>query len=346
MDESDILKELETIKKVAEEELASVKDASDLEKWSVKYLGRKGVLLSLTRRIPEFPVSQRPLIGSHINRLKTFLIEAHDKKSASVIQFASRGPDLNFTLPGIKPEIAHYHPITIVARRICRIFRALGFGVHIGPEIETDYYNFEALNTPSDHPARDMWDTFHLDTESGLLLRTHTSPIQVRTMEKIKPPLRIVAFGKCFRRDAPDASHSPAFHQIEGLMVDEGISFAHLKGVLVYFLKSFFGEDIKVRFLPSYFPFTEPSAEISISCVICKGRGCSTCAGTGWLEVLGAGMVHPEVFRAVGIDLQDMTGFAFGAGVERIAMLKFGIDDIREFFFNDERFLSQIGHVL
>jgi phenylalanyl-tRNA synthetase alpha chain len=217
----------------------------------------------------------------------------------------------------------------------------MGFGIAEGPEIETDYYNFTSLNTPEEHPARDIWDTFYIDKKNNILLRTHTSPVQVRIMEKYKPPLRIIAPGKCFRRDAFDSSHSPMFHQIEGLMVDKNIKFIHLKGILSYFIHEFFKKEVKVVFSPSYFPFTEPSAEVSISCVICDGKGCSTCGNTGFLEILGCGMVHPNVFKNVGYDIENYTGFAFGMGVERLAMLKYGIDDIRHFYFNDLRFLEQ-----
>jgi phenylalanyl-tRNA synthetase alpha chain len=344
MDEKEALREIEKIRDESEKDLGSVSDSSGLEAWSVKYLGRKGILLAFSKRMPEVPASDRPGVGAALNGLKEFLRDVHAKKAGTMGAGEETGvPGINPTLPGLKTDSAHYHPLTIVAREICDVFRELGFGIRLGPEIETDYYNFEALNTPKDHPARDMWDTFYLDAAKGVLLRTHTSPVQIRTMEKMKPPFRIIAFGKCFRRDAPDASHTPVFHQIEGLMVGEGITFAHLKGVLVYFLKRLFRNDVQVRFLPSYFPFTEPSAEISISCVICGGKGCSTCGGTGWIEILGAGMVHPEVFRYGGLDPEKVTGFAFGVGVERIAMLKYGIDDIRDFYFNDYRFLSQLG---
>jgi len=223
------------------------------------------------------------------------------------------------------------------------IFSSMGFGVALGPDIETDFNNFEALNMPPDHPARDVWDTFFLDRRTGILLRTHTSPVQVRVMQKMKPPLRVVAVGRCFRRDAFDASHSPVFHQMEGLMVGDSISFAHLKGVLVHFVSQFFGPEVSVKFTPSYFPFTEPSAEVSISCVLCAGAGCPTCGQSGFLEILGAGMVHPQVFRNVGYDPRKVTGFAFGMGVERSAMIKYGISDIRHFTQNDLRVLRQFS---
>ncbi len=339
-------KSLENLEKVVEgavKELEEMKDSSELEQWRIKYFGRKGIFASITSSIPRLSSELRPAAGTKINSAKKQLTRMFEEKLNILQKKKSPEVDVNFTIPGIVPERASLHPITLVSREIVAIFQKLGFGIHTGPEIETDFYNFEALNMPEDHPARDMWDTFYLDEKKRFLLRTHTSPVQVRVMQKISPPLRIIAIGKTFRRDAFDASHSPVFHQVEGLMVDTGITFSNLKAVLVFFLKELFGSGVRVRFLPSYFPFTEPSAEISISCVICDGKGCQTCGNAGWLEILGAGMVHPEVFRKSGVECKNITGFAFGAGIERIAMLKYGIDDIRQFYLNDMRFLRQFG---
>lgn len=343
MYEEKTLENLESIVNNAIRELGELDDYPNIEQWRIKYFGRKGIFASLTSSIPHLPSEMRPIAGARINSAKKQLMEAFEEKLTILKKKESPDIDVNFTIPGIAPESGNLNPVTLVSREIVAIFQKLGFGIHTGPEIETDFYNFEALNMPEDHPARDMWDTFYLDREKKFLLRTHTSPVQVRVMQKISPPLRIIAIGKTFRRDAFDASHSPVFHQVEGLMVDTNITFSNLKAVLVFFLKELFGSKVRVRFLPSYFPFTEPSAEISISCVICDGKGCQTCSNAGWLEILGAGMVHPEVFRKSGLKYKDITGFAFGAGIERIAMLKYGIDDIRQFYLNDMRFIRQFG---
>ena len=307
------------------------------------FFGRKGLFADITSKIPHISPELRSETGKKINSAKKQLMQMFEEKLGFLKNKEASDTDVNFTIPGIIPDVPNLNPITLVSREIVGIFQKLGFGIHVGPEIETDFYNFEALNMPEDHPARDMWDTFYLDEDRKLLLRTHTSPVQVRVMQKISPPLRIIAIGKTFRRDAFDASHSPVFHQVEGLMVDKNITFSNLKAVLIFFLRELFGSRVRVRFLPSYFPFTEPSAEISISCVICGGKGCQTCGNAGWLEILGAGMVHPEVFRKSGLDCKNITGFAFGAGIERIAMLKYGIDDIRQFYLNDKRFIQQFG---
>ncbi|MFC2088342.1 phenylalanine--tRNA ligase subunit alpha, partial [Calditrichota bacterium] len=246
---------------------------------------------------------------------------------------------IDLTLPGRKTFIGRMHPLSIVLEEIKRIFYNMGFRVEDGPEIETDFYNFEALNIPKDHPARDMQDTLYITED--IVLRTHTSPVQIRVMQANKPPISIIAPGRVYRRDTPDASHSPFFHQVEGLVVDEGINFGDLKGVITAFAHKMFGSDIKVRFRPSFFPFTEPSAEYDFNCVFCRGKGCKVCKNTGWVEISGAGMVDPNVFDAVGYDSEEYTGYAFGMGVDRIAMLKYGIDDIRLFFENDLRFLNQ-----
>ncbi|MCM8764271.1 MAG: phenylalanine--tRNA ligase subunit alpha [Candidatus Omnitrophica bacterium] len=335
--------DIESIVKEALEELMRINSGDALEKWRLKYFGRKGIFSRLTGSIPEIDQSLRPIAGTIINSAKNQLSAAFEEKRKELSYGTGVKPEveMNLALPGVKPDYGSLHPITLVSREIVRIFHGLGFGVHTGPDIETDFYNFEALNMPADHPARDMWDTFYLENQRKLLLRTHTSPVQIRVLEKLPVPLRIIAIGKTFRRDAFDASHSPVFHQVEGLMVGYGISFSNLKAVLAFFLKELFGAEIVIRFLPSYFPFTEPSAEISISCVICGGKGCQTCGWSGWLEILGAGMVHPEVFRKSGLRDPELTGFAFGAGIERIAMIKYRIDDIRHLFFNDMRFLNQ-----
>ncbi len=333
--------DIETMVSKALEELKNINDPETLEKWRLKYFGRKGIFAELTSKIPQMEKSLRPVFGSTINRAKQTLKDAFLEKEKKISLSERVQVPLNLTLPGLKSEPVNYHPVTLVSREIVKIFQSIGFGVHTGPEIETDFYNFEALNMPEDHPARDMWDTFYLDESKRMLLRTHTSPVQIRVLEKIPIPLRIIAIGKTFRRDAFDASHSPVFHQVEGLMVGYDISFSNLKAILTFFLRKLFGSKINVRFLPSYFPFTEPSAEVSISCVICNGKGCQTCGFSGWIEILGAGMVHPEVFRKAGLKEKNITGFAFGAGIDRIAMIKYRIDDIRLFFNNDIRFLKQ-----
>ncbi len=286
-------------------------------------------------------MEDRPQFGQEANRLKklleTQLEEAQDRLKKAALQ-AEAVTGLDVTLPGRRLDLGRLHPITQIAREICDIFIRMGFQVVEGLEIETDYYNFEALNIPRDHPARDMQDTFYIS--DNIVLRTHTSPMQVRVMEQQQPPVRIIAPGKTFRRDS-DLTHTPMFHQVEGLLVDKNISFADLKGVLTTFVHEMFGPEVSLRFRPSFFPFTEPSAEVDIQCVICRGAGCRVCSQTGWLEILGSGMVDPEVFGFVNYDPEVYTGFAFGMGIERIAMLKFGIDDLRLFFDNDLRFLKQ-----
>ena len=335
---------LDRLEQLCQEALQQIQNAAEptvLENLRVQYLGRKGKLTEFTGQISQIPQADRPAVGEAINRVKQRLTTVFQEKQTSLIpQPASKQFAFDRTLPGIPRPIGHLHPLTQVIEQICEVFKELGFVVVEGPEIETDYYNFSALNIPADHPSRDSFDTFYL--EGGkYLLRSQTSTVQVRVMEKTKPPLAIVAPGKVFRPDAVDASHSFMFHQIEGLLVDEGISFAHLKGALDFFTKRLFGSQTKIRFRPHYFPFTEPSAEVDVSCLLCQGKGCSVCGRKGWLEIMGAGMVHPNVFRAVGYNPKRYSGFAFGMGIERIAMLKYGIDDIRLFFENDVRFLEQ-----
>ncbi|MDD5477268.1 MAG: phenylalanine--tRNA ligase subunit alpha [Candidatus Omnitrophica bacterium] len=326
-----------------ESDLAAITTASALEEVRVKYLGRKGLLAELTGSIPSLPVEQRGAFGKEVNALKnklSNLIEEREKvlkNSGSVLN----KENLDLGMPGIAQELGGIHPITRIIDEICSIFTRMGFSVVQGPEIETEYNNFTGLNIPLEHPSRDAFDTFYLKNYSKLLLRSHTSPVQVRVMKAHRPPLAVIVPGRVYRPDAVDASHLFMFHQIEGFLVDENIKFSDLKGILGLFVKSVFGPDIKMRFRPHFFPFTEPSAEVDISCIICKGKGCSVCGRKGWLEILGAGMIHPNVFKQVGYNPKKYTGFAFGMGVERIAMLKYGINDIRLFFENDLRFLKQ-----
>lgn len=332
---------LNKLKTQALEAIESTSDEEALEDIRVKVLGRKGELTLVLKTIGRLPPEERPEVGQLANRLKKEIeqsIKAR-KEALKGLHRKSQIKGLDLTLPGRCRPLGRLHPITQVMGEVCYIFERMGFTVVHGPEIELDFYNFEALNIPPDHPARDMQDTLYIDNK--VLLRTHTSPMQVRAMERQRPPLRIIAPGKVYRCDSPDISHTPMFHQVEGLMVDTDISFAGLKGVLTSFVQQIFDPDTPVRFRPSFFPFTEPSAEVDIQCVKCKGKGCRICSHTGWLEVLGAGMVHPEVFRHVGYDTEKFTGFAFGLGIERIAMLKFSIDDIRLFYDNDLHFLQQ-----
>ena len=333
---------LEALKEKALKELGEVESLQKLREFQVRYLGRKGELKALLKGMGRLDPEERPLIGQLANRIKDILEEAIAEKGEALRareeERRLEEERIDVTLPGRGPELGGVHPITRVLREIEEVFISMGFQVAQGPEVETDYYNFEALNIPPHHPARDMQDTFYL--EEGLLLRTHTSPVQVRVMEKFQPPIRIIAPGKVYRRDA-DVSHTPMFHQVEGLLVDEVTTFADLKGVLEEFALRIFGPHTRVRFRPSYFPFTEPSAEMDIGCVMCGGQGCRVCKGSGWLEILGCGMVDPAVFSWVNYDPQVYRGFAFGLGVERITMLKHRIDDIRLFFENDLRFLRQ-----
>src|SRR4030066_1502861 len=306
----------------------------------IKYLGRKGLLTGLLRNIAQVSEAEKPLFGKRCNEVKELLNtqieealqrQTHRKKNDIVSK-----EKIDVTLPGRTVKYGRTHPVIQIRAEICSIFASFGFSVVEGPEVELDYYNFEALNIPKDHPARDMQDTFYI--EENIVLRTHTSPVQVRVMEKVRPPVRILSAGKVYRRDS-DVSHTPMFHQIEGLLVDEGITFGDLKGILTVFLKKIFGQETKIRFRPSFFPFTEPSAEVDICCVMCRGKGCRVCGQSGWLEILGSGMVDPAVFKYVNYNSEKYTGFAFGLGVERMAMLKYGISDIRLFYENDFRFL-------
>ncbi len=336
------LKLNKTIEQIQEEALSALDAITDVEQvkeLSVRYIGRKGKMTQFLRNIPSLPEAQRPEAGKKANLAKKSLESAFaaaiDRLSAAAEDTAD---SIDVSLPGRPAPCGTLHPLTRITRRICDVFARLGFDIEEGPEVESDYYNFEALNIPKNHPARDMQDTFYVS--ENIVLRTHTSPMQVRFMEAHEPPVRIIAPGKVYRCDS-DLTHTPMFHQVEGLLVDEGISFGDLKGLLTLFVHQVFDDKTDIRFRPSFFPFTEPSAEVDIQCVMCRGRGCKVCSNTGWLEVLGCGMVHPAVFENVGYDTDRFSGFAFGMGVERIAMLKYGINDIRMFFENDIRFLRQ-----
>ena len=334
-------KQIDEIQAEALDALEKADTAEAVEQLSVRYLGRKGLITQYLRNISSLPEDERPQAGKKANQVKKHLEKA---LAAAKEQIAARqeadaaAGGIDVTLPGRPASRGHMHPITRINRRICDVFVRMGFDIAEGPEVESDYYNFEALNIPKNHPARDMQDTFYIS--ENIVLRTHTSPIQVRMMEQYAPPLRVVAPGKVYRCDS-DLTHTPMFHQVEGLLVDEAVSFGDLKGVLTEFVQQIFDPDTSIRFRPSFFPFTEPSAEVDIQCVMCRGRGCKVCSQTGWLEVLGCGMVHPAVFENVGYDTRRYCGFAFGMGVERIAMLKYGINDIRLFFESDDRFLRQ-----
>ena len=336
---------LEKLKQLSQEFDNNIEKSVDfkaVEDLRILYLGRKGELTSLLRNVNTLSPEEKPKFGQAANVLKQQIQAKIDekllelKKKEANKRVASETIDV--TLPGRKVKAGKKHPITIIFEEIKDIFTKLGFVIADGPEIENNYYNFDALNFPPDHPAKDMQDTIYL--EEDLLLRTHTSPVQIRVFEKENPPIKIIAPGKVYRHDA-DVSHSPMFHQVEGFYVDEDVTFGDLKWILNHFAKTMFGENVSLRFRPSFFPFTEPSAEIDISCFICGAKGCRACSGTGWIEILGAGMIDPNVFKAVGYDTDKYSGFAFGMGVERIAMLKFGINDIRLFFENDEKFLNQ-----
>jgi phenylalanyl-tRNA synthetase alpha chain len=326
----------------AEAALAAVRELTELEALRVKFLGKKGGLTALLARLSELPAAERPAfgkIGNEVkNRIADIIKTAETRIKSADLEAALRRQSLDITLPATGLPAGSIHPITQTMDEMIRVLTGMGFWVEEGPDVESDYNNFEALNIGKDHPARDMQATFFVSED--VVLRTHTSPVQIRTMKKYPPPIRIICPGRVYRCDS-DLSHSPMFHQVEGLMVDENISFGDLKGVLMEFIRAMFGQDLGVRFRPSYFPFTEPSAEMDMECVMCRGAGCRVCKQTGWLEILGSGMVHPQVLKNVGYDPEKYTGFAFGLGVERIAMLKFRIDSIRSFFENDLRFLRQ-----
>ncbi len=334
---------LEQIKEASLDAVKNIKDRAALDAFKVEFLGKKGRLTDVLRGMGALSAEERPVIGQLANEIRSFIegqvseISAEIDKAETLKKLADETIDV--TLPGKSVQMGKKHPLTIVLDELKDIFIGMGFEIAEGPEIETDYYNFEALNIPKDHPARDTQDTFYIS--ENVLLRTQTSPCQVRTMEKKKPPIRMISPGRVFRSDNLDATHSPLFHQIEGLVVDKGVTMADLKGTLEVFCKKLYGDDISVRFRPHHFPFTEPSAELDISCPACHGTGCRVCKGEGWIEILGAGMVHPKVLRGCGIDPEEYSGFAFGIGLERIVMRRFDIDDIRMFYENDLRFLKQ-----
>ena len=335
---------LSRIKADALEAIASPEtDDAALEALRIKYLGKKGELTAVLRGMGQLSPEERPIVGQIANEVRAEIEAAITEKKASLADAALDAKliaeKLDVTVPGKKSRVGHRHPLTLVQRDMEDIFIGMGFSIAEGPEVEYDYYNFQALNIPENHPARDTQDTFYITDK--ILLRSQTSPVQARTMEVQKPPIRIISPGRVYRSDAMDATHSPLFHQMEGLVVDKGITMGDLKGMLETFARQEFGEDTRVRFRPHHFPFTEPSAEVDISCFMCGGKGCRLCKGEGWIEILGAGMVHPNVLRNCGIDPEVYSGFAFGMGIERIAMLKYHINDIRHFYDNDVRFIEQ-----
>ena len=336
---------IEDVERAALAAVAACGEERALEDLRVRYLGKRGEVTALLKSLGRMDAAERPAAGARINAAKGAILNAIEERRQAFEreqlrrELAEQAVDV--TLPGRSRPGGSLHPITQTFRRIEAIFASAGYGVVAGPEIEDDYHNFEALNIPAHHPARAMHDTLYLD--NGMLLRTHTSPVQVRVMEETAPPIRIICPGRVYRKDDIDASHSPVFHQVEGLVVDEGIAFADLKGTVVDFVRKFFEKDLGVRFRPSYFPFTEPSAEVDVQCVHCLGDGCRACGRSGWTEVLGCGMVHPNVLAGAGIDTERYTGFAFGFGVDRFATLRFEVDDMRKLFENDQRFLRQFA---
>ena len=336
----------ETLKKIKEEALRQISadiDDSALEALRVRYLGKKGELTAVLRGMGQLSPEERPIVGQIANEVRAEIEAAISSKkqelSVLALENKLKAEKLDVTVPGSVKKVGHRHPLTLVQRDLEDIFIGMGFSIAEGPEVEYDYYNFQALNIPENHPARDTQDTFYITDK--ILLRSQTSPVQARTMEVQKPPIRIISPGRVYRSDAMDATHSPLFHQMEGLVVDEGITMGDLKGMLETFAKAEFGEDTRIRFRPHHFPFTEPSAEVDISCFACGGKGCRLCKGEGWIEILGAGMVHPNVLSMCGIDPEKYSGFAFGLGLERVTMLKYHIDDIRMFYENDVRFIEQ-----
>jgi len=338
-----VQQELEKLIKNAQADITSSADLASLDDVRVKYLGKKGLITERMKLLGKLSAEERPAAGQAINKAKqavqSTISERKDLLQNESLNAQLADEKLDVTLPGRRDTAGGFHPVTITMNRIQDLFTSMGFSVEQGPEIEDDFHNFEALNIPETHPARAMHDTFYFDNK--LLLRTHTSPVQIRALEKQQPPIRLIAPGRVYRCDS-DLTHTPMFHQVEGLMVDDSVTFADLKGIIINFLQNFFEqENLAVRFRPSYFPFTEPSAEVDIQCVMCGGDGCRVCSHTGWIEVLGCGMVHPNVFKHVDIDTEKYTGFAFGMGVERLSMIRYGVNDLRLFFENDLRFLSQ-----
>ena len=350
MNESGIASQIESLQSKALSELESVSSLEALDEWRVSFLGRRGELTQLLRGVGSLPREDRPAAGAAANALRQTLQDAMTSAEDALKRAASERSEepIDVTLPGWPVPRGGIHPTTRIVREICAAFSSMGFSVVEGPEIEWDHYNFEMLNIPKDHPARDMWDTLWIDYEDDegerpMLLRTHTSPMQARIMESARPPVRVVIPGKCYRYEATDPRHEWHFYQIEGLAVDRGITMTDLKGTLFEFARRIFGVDRKVRFRCDYFPFVEPGVDMSIDCFLCDGQGCRVCSNTGWIEIMGAGMVHPKVLEGVGYDPHIYTGFAFGMGPERISMLKHGIDDIRLFYSNDLRFLRQFS---
>lgn len=341
-----IEEQFEKVKKEAEQVVEKAASAQDLETARVKYLGRKSFLADFSKNISSLDVSDKPKAGKLLNQTKVYLQQLIKDKQKSI---TSSEEKIDVTFPSAEIKKGNLHPLSIVIRQMCEVFSHMGFEVKQGKEIEDEWHNFQALNIPLEHPSRDVFDTFYLDLSSkeknNYLLRSHTSPSQVRLMKKRQPPFSFVVPGRVYRPDNPDASHSFMFHQIEGFAVDKDITFSHLKGVLMNFAKEMFAENVEVRLRPSFFPFTEPSAEVDISCINCGGKGCSVCKRSGWLEVLGCGMIHPNVLKACDVNPKEYKGFAFGIGIERIAMLKYKIDDIRLFYENDIRFLEQFYEV-
>lgn len=339
----DLKERLKKIESEAARALTDITDLEQLEALRVEFLGKKGRITEVLRQMGKLSAEERPQIGQAANFLKERLHNIIENKKTEIEQEVRvrkmEEERIDVTLPGNKPRLGHRHPLTRISDQVKELFIGLGFTIAEGPEIENEYNNFEALNVPEHHPARDLQDTFYLD--HNYLLRSQTSTVQIRTMAQKKPPIRIIAPGRVYRSDELDASHTPMFHQVEGLVIDRGISFSDLKGTIELVVRAIYGQERLFRFRPSYFPFTEPSAEVDISCIVCAGKGCRLCSESGWLEILGAGMVHPNVLEMAGIDFKQYSGFAFGMGLDRIAMLKYGINDIRLLFENDQRFLGQ-----
>ena len=335
--------QISNIRTTAEAELSAISSTDKLEELRVKYLGKKGELTSVLKGMGGLSAEERPIVGALANEVREFLESAIEAKKSSLefelMNQRIANEKIDVTMPGKRQTLGRIHPLNAVLTQLEDIFIGMGFSISEGPEVEFDYYNFEALNIPQDHPARDTQDTFYIS--DNIVLRTQTSPVQIRVMEQQKPPIRIIAPGRVYRSDAVDATHSPVFHQIEGLVIDKGITMADLKGTLEIFVHQLYGEKTKLRFRPHHFPFTEPSAEVDISCFSCGGSGCRICKNEGWIEILGAGMVHPEVLRRCNIDPEVYSGFAFGIGLDRVAMFKYDVDDLRLFYENDVRFLQQ-----
>jgi phenylalanyl-tRNA synthetase alpha chain len=343
--------DLERLEREAADSLERVNTEDELASWHREFLGRQGKITSAMRGISNLPAEERPAFGQAVNALRSKLQAAFDQRQdrvlAASLQDRLNEERIDVTLPGRTPEIGTLHPVTRMIRDITRVFGLMGFQTVEGPEVEDAYYAFDALNIPQDHPARDVWDTIFIESdEREIVLRPHTSPMQIRTMEQIEPPVRVVVPGRCYRYEALDATHEWHFHQIEGLAVDTNITMTDLKGTLAEFARQIFGQERKVRFRCDYFPFVEPGVDFAIDCMFCEGKGCRVCSGTGWIELLGAGMVHPNVLRHVGYDPDVYTGWAFGMGIERIVMLKYGVEDIRHFYQGDVRFLSQFNRSL